>query len=108
MLLHAGEGHLKARGKLADGGVPPPEVLEYPAPSRIRQRRERGIELLRILNHMVQYMGLLAARQYPYRDRSPIEEASDGRGQIGHAERFVKSHPALFQVSPPAAGEVEN
>ena len=56
VLLHAGERHVEPIGELGDRGLRPAELLKHPAPRRVRQCRERGVESrLLILNHLVQY-----------------------------------------------------
>ena len=42
-------------GQIGDRGLPATQPLQNATARRVRQRREAGIELLRILNHMVQY-----------------------------------------------------
>ena len=49
------ERHPIGGGELTDGGVLPPQPFEYAPAGGVGERRERGIELTRILNHAVQY-----------------------------------------------------
>jgi hypothetical protein len=57
MLLHAREGHVELLGKVRDGSVCTPELLQDAASGDIREGSERGIEVgLSILNHVVQYL----------------------------------------------------
>lgn len=56
VLLDAGEGHREISGEFADSCVGLAESFENAATSRIGERSEGGIELWRILNHIVQCM----------------------------------------------------
>src|SRR5450432_4401193 len=68
VLFHPREGHVELLGKVGDGGVYTPEVLQNAASGGVRERGERSIEAaLDILNHMVQYI--------------PHRQAVDKRGQ---------------------------
>src|SRR5215510_11912795 len=44
MLLHAREGHLKLLGKVRDGSVCTPELLQNATAGDVRERAERGID----------------------------------------------------------------
>src|ERR1051325_9460058 len=56
VLLHARQGHVELSGKVRDGGVCTPELLQDAAPGGIRERGERCIKsAARIVNHPVQY-----------------------------------------------------
>src|SRR5690606_2816648 len=62
VLPHSRERHLKLPGQLGDRRLGAPEPLQHPAPGRIRQCRECGIEAgLLMLNHLVQYTAARAA-----------------------------------------------
>src|SRR5207342_2964920 len=68
MLLHAREGHVEPLGKVRDGSVRTPELLQNAASGGVRERGERRIEVgLGILNHVVQYLphGLTAFKGMP-------------------------------------------
>src|SRR5271170_1870150 len=57
MLLHAREGHVELLGKVRDGCVRTPELLQDAASGGVRERGERDIEAgPDILNHVVQYI----------------------------------------------------
>src|SRR6185295_13743916 len=57
MLLHARQGHVELLGKVRDGSVCTPELLQNAASGGIREGGERGIEAGPcILNHVVQYI----------------------------------------------------
>jgi mono/diheme cytochrome c family protein len=57
VLLHARQGHAEGLGQLGDRGVRPPELFQHPAPRRVRERGEGGVESgPRKLNHLVQYL----------------------------------------------------
>src|SRR6185295_6904029 len=57
VLLHARQGHVELLGKVRDGSVCTPELLQNAASGGIREGGERGIEAGPcILNHVVQYI----------------------------------------------------
>src|SRR5512139_3110906 len=56
MFPHARKGHVEPLGKGRDRSVRTPELLQNAASGGVRERAERGIEVvLEILNHVVQY-----------------------------------------------------
>ncbi len=70
MFLHAREGHVEPLGKGRDRSVRTPELLQNAASGGIRERAERGIEVvLGILNHMVQYITWRDGMQWGAEDR---------------------------------------
>src|SRR5436305_11502795 len=44
MLLHAREGHMELSGEVGDRSVGAAELLQHPAPGRVRQAGERSVE----------------------------------------------------------------
>src|SRR6476469_6732421 len=56
VLLHAREGHVELLGKVRDGSVSTPELLQNATSGGVREGGEGGIELgTHILNHVVHY-----------------------------------------------------
>src|SRR5262249_57250340 len=55
VLLHARDGHVEGAREIADRGVRARQMLENPSSGGIRERRERRIEPIGIVNHVVQY-----------------------------------------------------
>src|SRR5579864_7512235 len=109
MLLHAGEGHVELPGKVRDGSVCTPELLQNAASGGVRECRERGIEAgLEILNHVVRYLphGLAACKGRPIAAALPAAVTPQNRPHFD-ADSIDWAIPGLEQLHENTALEVE-